>query len=205
MLGTVFGRSLMTFTQRGPLPAGPDDVGYVFAHETLSAVAREKLGNDLRDYRRRIDGWADGYRERGWPAETPLYLLWPYGKLLGDEGNGDLRRLADLATDPLRHDRLLAATLGDGDAIAELAAAQKLALQQQARRTWRPWDGSRSTVTAWRAATRTCRSSCPGSWSASGSAAGVRRSPRPCPPTGSPRRSPPSPPPSPTPAGGNGR
>ena len=132
MLGTVFGRSLMTFTQRGPLPAGPDDVGYVFAHETLSAVAREKLGNDLRDYRRRIDGWADGYRERGWPAETPLYLLWPYGKLLGNEGKGDLHRLADLATDPLRHDRLLAATLGDGDAIAELAAAQKLALQLQA-------------------------------------------------------------------------
>ena len=27
MLGTVFGRSLMTLTQRGPLPAGPDDVG----------------------------------------------------------------------------------------------------------------------------------------------------------------------------------
>jgi hypothetical protein len=132
MLGTVFGRSLMTLTQRGPLPAGPDDVVYLFAHETLSAVALEKLGNDLRGYRQRIDGWADGYRERGWPVDTPLYLLWPYGKLLGDEDKGDLHRLADLATDPRRHDRLLAATLGDGDgdAIAELAAAQKLALQQ---------------------------------------------------------------------------
>jgi hypothetical protein len=96
MLGTVFGRSLMTLTQRGPLPAGPDDVVYLFAHETLSTVALEKLGNDLRGYRQRIDGWADGYRERGWPVDTPLYLLWPYGKLLGDEDKGDLHRLADL-------------------------------------------------------------------------------------------------------------
>jgi hypothetical protein len=133
ILGTVFGRSLMTLTQRGPLPAGPDDViVYVFAHETLNVAAQEKLGSDLRGYRRRIDSWADGYRERGWPAETPVYLLWPYGKLLGDEDKGDLHRLAELATDPRRHDRLLAATMGDGDAIAELVAAQKLALQQAA-------------------------------------------------------------------------
>jgi hypothetical protein len=203
MLGTVFGRSLMTLTQRGPLPAGPDDVVYAFAHETLSAVAQEKLGNDLRGYRQRIDGWADGYRERGWPAETPLYLLWPYGKVLGDKHKGDLDRLVDLATDPRRHDRLLAATLGDGDAIAEVAAAQQLALGK-ATPDLATSDGSRSTATAWRAATRTSPSSCPGCWSASGSAAGARRSPRACPATASQRPSPASPPPSPTPPAGNG-
>ena len=129
-LRTVFGRSLMTRAQRGPVPAGPDDVVYLFAHETLGAVAEETLGNDLGPYRQRLHGWADGYRERGWPADTPQYLLRPYWTLLADKGKGDLRRLADLATDPGRHDRLLAATLGDGDAIAEIATVQERALEQ---------------------------------------------------------------------------
>ena len=129
-LRTVFGRSLMTRAQRGPVPAGPDDVVYLFAHETLGAVAEATLGNDLGPYRRRLHGWADGYRERGWPADTPQYLLRPYWTLLADKGQGDLRRLVDLATDPRRHDRLLAATLGDGDAIAELTTTQERALEQ---------------------------------------------------------------------------
>ena len=116
----------MTRAQRGPVPAGPDDVVYLFAHETLGAVAEETLGNDLGPYRRRLDGWADGYRERGWPAEHPAVPAAAVRDAARRQGQGDLRRLVDLATDPRRHDRLLAATLGDGDAIAELTTAQKL-------------------------------------------------------------------------------
>ena len=127
-LGTVFGRSLMARAQRGPLPAGPDDVVYLFAHETLGTTAEQKLGDEIGRYREQIDRWADGYRASGWPATTPQYLLRPYGQLLADKG--ELRRLAELGTDPARHDRLLATTLGDGDAITEVVAAQKLALDQ---------------------------------------------------------------------------
>jgi hypothetical protein len=125
-LGTVFGRSLMTRAQDSRPEARADAV-YLFAHETLRVTAEQELAHDLDPYRRRIHEWADGYRARGWPDGTPRYLLRPYGRLLA--AGGDLGRLVEVATDPARHDRLLAATLGDGAAIAEIATAQRLLLE----------------------------------------------------------------------------
>ena len=70
---------------------------YLFAHETLQAVATEILGADLLRSETRIHDWAGIYRTAGWPDTTPSYLLQPYGWHLG--ARGDLRRLAQLAAD----------------------------------------------------------------------------------------------------------
>lgn len=68
--------------------------------------------------------WADGYRDRGWPAGTPAYLLRGYARMLADAG--DLDRLVALATDPARHQRMLDATGGDAAALAEITSAVAL-------------------------------------------------------------------------------
>ena len=34
--------------------------------------------------------WADGYRDRGWPAGTPAYLLRGYPRMLADTGDASL-------------------------------------------------------------------------------------------------------------------
>ena len=126
-LRSVFGRSLMAMTPYDQ-PAGGDERVYLFAHETLRAIAEEELADSLDRYRTQIDAWVDGFRERGWPEDTPQHPLRPYGRLLAT--GGDLGRLVELATDLRRQERLLVVTAGDGAAIAELTAAQHLALEQ---------------------------------------------------------------------------
>ncbi|MFI9149860.1 trypsin-like peptidase domain-containing protein [Streptomyces sp. NPDC053367] len=126
-LGSTFGRILR---ERG---AGGDDSdgdatlyvsprGYLFAHETLLAAAQDALGADLTVYWERLHAWAKAYEERGWPADTPPYLLQPYGRLLAllhDTG-----RATTLATDPRRRDRLREATGSDAACLAEITAAR---------------------------------------------------------------------------------
>ena len=123
-LGSVFGRSLKTRAPSQPPSAGQADRVYLFAHETLRAMAEQELARDLDPYRRRINEWADTYRAQGWPDNTPRYLLRPYGRML--ETTGDLQRLIAMASDPERHDRMLAYTYGDVAALAEIATAQQL-------------------------------------------------------------------------------
>ena len=124
----MFGRSLRTRIPAGH-PAGDSaDRVYLFAHETLRAIAERELDRDLGPYRRRIDQWADEYRARGWPDRTPWFLLRPYGRLLGT--SGPLDRLISFATDAARHDRMLADTYGDAAALAEITTAQQLLLAQ---------------------------------------------------------------------------
>ena len=118
----------MARTPRDQPAAGGGERVFLFAHETLRAIAEQELAGDLGTYRARIDAWVDELRERGWPEDTPQYPLRPYGRLLA--ARGDLGRLVELATDPGRQERLLVATAGDGAAIAELTAAQHLALEQ---------------------------------------------------------------------------
>jgi hypothetical protein len=127
-LRSVFGRSLMARAPYDQLAAGTDERVLLFAHETLRAIAERELAADLGAYQARIDAWVDELRERGWPDDTPQYPLRPYGRLLAAQG--ELGRLVELATDPRRQERLLVATAGDGTAIAELTAAQNLALSQ---------------------------------------------------------------------------
>ncbi|MFC6094324.1 hypothetical protein [Saccharothrix lopnurensis] len=100
---------------------------YLLGHEELQASAEERLGRAaIAGYRDRLHRWADGYRDRGWPEDTPEYLLRGYHRLL--VATGDTARLVSCATDPARHDRVLDLSGGDGDALAEIAAAQDVLL-----------------------------------------------------------------------------
>jgi len=127
-LRSVFGRSLMARAPSDQPAGGGDERVFLFAHETLRAIAERELAADLGAYRARIGAWVDELRERGWPEDTPQYPLRPYGRLLA--ARGELGRLVELATDPRRQERLLVATAGDGTAIAELTSAQHLALSK---------------------------------------------------------------------------
>ncbi len=104
------------------------DRAYLFAHETLREVARSELGAEVTRYRTRIDSWADDYQARGWPSDSPRYLLRPYGRLLTAEGSAD--QLFRLATDCARQDRMLVDTGGDAAALAEVYTAQELLLAE---------------------------------------------------------------------------
>lgn len=97
--------------------------GYLFAHQTLLAAAQDELGRDIDAYWERVHAWAETYERRGWPENTPLYLLQPYGRLvalLRDTG-----RATALATDVRRRDRLREVTGSDAACLAEIAAARE--------------------------------------------------------------------------------
>jgi hypothetical protein len=104
------------------------DRAYLFAHETLRDAARSELGTQVTVYRARIDGWAGDYQTRGWPADSPRYLLRPYGRLLAAERS--VGQAFMLAADWARQDRMLADTGGDAAALAEIDAAQELLLAE---------------------------------------------------------------------------
>lgn len=95
-----------------------------FAHDTLRATALERLAADLPRHRESVARWAASYRDRHWPDGTPHYLLTGYGQLVLAEGEPDA--VARVLADTARHDRMSAVLLGDGPAIAELAAARRL-------------------------------------------------------------------------------
>ncbi|TDQ00689.1 hypothetical protein [Labedaea rhizosphaerae] len=116
-LNTVAGRTFM-----GRPSHWFDHDVYVLGHEDLQVAATEQLGADeLARYRQKLHQWADGYREKGWPTDTPEYLLRGYFRLLQQER--DLDRMLGCGTDTARHDRMLDLTGGDSVALAEIAAA----------------------------------------------------------------------------------
>src|SRR5262249_47932230 len=130
VLHTVAGR---TFTRRVATWApqtGPEV--YLLGHEELHNAAVYYLGNArLVEYRDRVHTWADTYRTPGdgrqpWPTSTPEYLLRGYTRML--EATGDTDRLVVLATDRVRHDRMLDLSGGDAGALAEIKTAQDLLL-----------------------------------------------------------------------------
>lgn len=116
-VGGVFGRILR---RRGRSARPHEKRGYLFAHETLFAAATEMLGPDLGSYVGRIHAWAAEYRERGWPPETPPYLLHGYPRMVA--ALGDFGRATSLATDPRRQDRIREETGSDSAALAEIDA-----------------------------------------------------------------------------------
>lgn len=61
----------------------PDTWVYVFAHDSLLAQARTRCADDIPAYERHFDDWANDYAARGWPVETPRYLMRPYSRMLG--------------------------------------------------------------------------------------------------------------------------
>ena len=127
-LSGVFGRTLSARTARDVQLDRTEEL-YLFAHETLREMAAEQLAYDLDHYLQRLHAWADRYRDRGWPGDTPRYLLRPYAQVLA--ATGERARLAAIATDRQRHDVMLKRTLGDAAALAEIADAQQLSLAQK--------------------------------------------------------------------------
>src|SRR5262245_34827691 len=77
----------------------------------------------LDGYRQRLHAWAARYRELGWPAGTPEYLLRGYYRML--QATGNLAEMVACAMDRARHDRMLDLPGGDVAAIAEVTAAQE--------------------------------------------------------------------------------
>ncbi|MFD8978463.1 hypothetical protein [Streptomyces sp. NPDC059564] len=101
------------------------DVGqqtFVLAHEELRRAAANALGKDaLAVHEGQLHTWADGYREQGWPEDTPNYLLTGYTRFT--QRSRDTDRLRDLVLDPRRQLRLvlrsgLDVALADLDLVA---------------------------------------------------------------------------------------
>ncbi|GGU91750.1 hypothetical protein GCM10010275_30830 [Streptomyces litmocidini] len=100
---------------------------YLLAHEELAAGAREMLGErELGRWRAVLRDWSENWRRRGWPEGTPEYLLHGYVPML--RAAGDVNGVVGCALDAVRHDRLLAATGGDGVALGEVRVAGEIVL-----------------------------------------------------------------------------
>jgi hypothetical protein len=125
VLESVAGR---TFTRRRSTLDQEHGVEvYQLGHEELHLAATRYLGQDrLADGRARFHEWAEAYREKNWPEDTPEYLVSSYIGLLVELNN--VARAVAYATDEARHDRLLDITGGDSYAIAEIVKAQELLL-----------------------------------------------------------------------------
>jgi hypothetical protein len=91
---------------------------YLLAHLALAEAARDSgLSHPLE----RLHTWAEQYRAKHWPWDTPNYLLRDYFVILVERG--DVDRLGGIATDSVRHD-LMRAKSGDNlTALREVDAA----------------------------------------------------------------------------------
>ncbi|MFC5215468.1 hypothetical protein [Streptomyces coerulescens] len=101
---------------------------YLLGHEELQSQAEEMLGaRELDRYRGELHAWAEEWRARGWPADTPEYLLRGYFRML--RGRRDLPRMVGCAVDETRHDRMLEATGGDAAALTEIRTTEDLLVE----------------------------------------------------------------------------
>ncbi|MBF6297766.1 hypothetical protein IU459_09435 [Nocardia amamiensis] len=125
LLRAVAGRSFRTRTTTAPpLPGGHGDPVYVLAHETLQRTAEERLGmRHLTAGMDRLHSWADHYRDRAWPTDTPDFLLRRYFSVL--DRHHDLARMVTAALDTARHDRMRVRTGGDATALSEIRTVQQ--------------------------------------------------------------------------------
>ncbi|MET7295351.1 hypothetical protein ABZS79_24970 [Streptomyces griseoloalbus] len=77
---------------------------HALGHEELRREALTALG-DVTGFERQLHEWADGFRARDWPSDTPSYLLYDYPRML--HSLGDIQRLTEIALDPHRQRALL--------------------------------------------------------------------------------------------------
>jgi hypothetical protein len=107
-------RLLRGITGRSFIPGSPGQVlvsdsptalhVHALGHEELRQEALTSLG-DVTRFEGQLHAWADGYRARDWPSDTPSYLLYDYPRML--HSVGDLQRLTTIALDPHRQRALL--------------------------------------------------------------------------------------------------
>ncbi|GID73115.1 hypothetical protein Ade02nite_17560 [Paractinoplanes deccanensis] len=96
---------------------------YLLAHQNLQDAVTRQLGQRrMAGYRARLGAWADRFRARRWPGDTPRYLLTGYPAML--ESAGEIDRLVACVTDLDRHDRMRDVFGGDAAALSEIAVAQ---------------------------------------------------------------------------------
>jgi tetratricopeptide (TPR) repeat protein len=120
-LQSVLGRTFHGRLNRWRVSAPPV---FVLAHEELQQTAAKSLSRDeLARHLSQLHSWAEEYRQRGWPPETPEYLLRGYHRLLLT--TDDVERMTTLATDRTRLDRMLDVSGGDAAAFAEITAVQE--------------------------------------------------------------------------------
>jgi hypothetical protein len=126
-LRTLSGRTFTRLASRWQ-PATRPEV-YILGHEELQKEAARFLGETRLDgYRQRLHAWSDRYRDQGWPASTPEYLLYGYHRML--EAAGEVTRMVACATDRARHRRMLDVTGGDTPALEEITTTQGAVLDQ---------------------------------------------------------------------------
>ncbi|MEV7331431.1 hypothetical protein [Micromonospora sp. NPDC093244] len=124
----VFGRSVTSRSHHWSVDQQPHRV-LLFAHETLRLMAESELaGSMIEQARHRLHAWAEEYRQAGWPAITPVYLLRDYFAML--RASGDWERLSACALDVERHERMLHMTGGDAAALSEIRVAQAVGQEQ---------------------------------------------------------------------------
>ncbi len=92
----------------------PEDVRYFLDHPSLQEDAETKIGHLLPEFKQGLQRWAQRWRERGWPADTPEYLLLDH----------PAEDPVQLALDPDRHVRLRALTGTNVFALGEIEKAQ---------------------------------------------------------------------------------
>ncbi|MEV0902868.1 hypothetical protein [Actinoplanes sp. NPDC049802] len=127
-LRTVAGR---TFARRPSGWPSSREV-YVLCHDGIRGLAESRIGEDrLEASRDRLHEWADEYRDKRWPEETPEYLLRQYLHLLA--ARGDVDRLFALAIDPKRPERMRIRSGSDSAALNEIAIAHSIVAEE-----WKP-------------------------------------------------------------------
>ncbi|MYS89416.1 MULTISPECIES: hypothetical protein [Streptomyces] len=115
---------------------------YLLGHEELQAQAEEMLGTSRMDlYRAKLHAWAEEWRARGWPEETPEYLLRGYFRML--RSTGDLERMLRYGADTRRQERMLVLTGSDASAVNEIHLTEDLIIERGARR---PLDSLRLAI-----------------------------------------------------------
>ncbi|MCT9075299.1 hypothetical protein [Streptomyces fulvoviolaceus] len=97
---------------------------HVLGHEELRRRALAELGDTaMATYEARLHAWADDYRAKGWPADTPPYLLYDYSRML--RRSGGTERLVPLVLDPRRQRILLTRAAVDA-ALSEIELARQV-------------------------------------------------------------------------------
>ncbi|MEU9167656.1 hypothetical protein AB0D34_07635 [Streptomyces sp. NPDC048420] len=106
LLRGITGRSFVPGSHGQVLVPEPHATPHVHAlgHEELRQEALTALG-DVTGFETQLHEWADDYRDREWPSDTPSYLLYDYPRML--HSAGDLKRLTDIALDPHRQRALM--------------------------------------------------------------------------------------------------